>query len=208
MEWFLENRPSSRTARRLTTSRGRGAAAPVARRQEAARAHPLARARRERVPLAVRHPRAVARLQGPPVRDRARGRRARVGYEPAESTSGLFGGNSNWRGPVWFPMNYLLIEALQKYHHYYGDEPQGGVPDRLGQVDDAVGGRLRALVAAHEALPPRPRRPSPGRRRQERFRSDPNYKDLVTFYEYFNGDTGAGLGASHQTGWTASSPSR
>jgi len=126
-----------------------------------------------------------------------------VGYEPAESTSGLFGGNSNWRGPVWFPMNYLLIEALQKYHHYYGDSLKVECPTGSGkwmtlwEVASEISSRLTKLFL----------RGADGHRpvdaRQARFKDDPNYRDIVTFYEYFNGDTGAGLGASHQTGWTA-----
>ncbi len=126
-----------------------------------------------------------------------------VHYEPAESRSGLFGGNSNWRGPVWFPINYLLIEALQKFHHYYGDDftvesPTGsGQHQTLRALSDDLARRLAGLFVRDEA----------GRRAvfgdDPRAQADPNWRDNVLFYEYFDGDTGAGVGASHQTGWTA-----
>jgi hypothetical protein len=127
----------------------------------------------------------------------------RVDYEPAESTSGLFGGNSNWRGPIWFPINYLIIEALQKFHHYLGDSytvecPTGsGRMMTLAQVAQEISRRLSKIFLKDG----RGRRPVFGG--AERFQSDPNWSDLIPFHEYFHGDTGAGIGASHQTGWTA-----
>jgi hypothetical protein len=131
------------------------------------------------------------------------GMRHRVSYEPGESTSGLFGGNSNWRGPIWFPVNYLLIESLQKFYHYYGDDlvvecPTGsGNKMNLWQVASEISRRLASLYAIDE----NGRRPAHGN--NERLQHDPLFRDHVTFYEYFNGDDGSGLGASHQTGWTA-----
>ncbi|HEY6056801.1 MAG TPA: hypothetical protein VIV06_02165, partial [Candidatus Limnocylindrales bacterium] len=131
------------------------------------------------------------------------GSRHEVRYEPAESRSGLFGGNSNWRGPVWFPINYLLIEALQKFHHYYGDDflveaPTGsGTKLTLRQIADDLSMRLAGLFVRDESG----RRPVFGA--DERLHSDPAWRDNVLFYEYFNGDSGQGVGASHQTGWTA-----
>jgi len=126
----------------------------------------------------------------------------RVQYEPAEAVTPLFGGNSNWRGPVWFPLNYLLIESLQRLHHYYGDAFQVECPTGSGQqmtlweVAAEISRRLsRLFLCCGEG-----RRPVHGG--SESFRSDPYWRDLVLFYEYFNGDTGEGLGASHQTGWT------
>jgi hypothetical protein len=125
-----------------------------------------------------------------------------VDYEPAESRTGLFGGNSNWRGPVWFPINYLLIEALQKFHHYYGDDfevesPTGsGRLMSLDQCADDLAGRLSRLFLRG----PDGRRPADGDRPAN---GGSDAADHVLFYEYFDGDTGAGLGASHQTGWTA-----
>jgi len=126
----------------------------------------------------------------------------RVDYEPAESTTGLFGGNSNWRGPIWFPMNYLLIESLQRFHHYFGDEFKVEFPTRSGnmltlwQVAAELSRRLTSIFL----------RDGHGRRPLyadvEKFQADPHWRDLVQFHEYFHGDTGKGLGASHQTGWT------
>ncbi|HTZ00414.1 MAG TPA: hypothetical protein VMB75_11280 [Rhodocyclaceae bacterium] len=123
-------------------------------------------------------------------------------YEPAESTTGLFGGNSNWRGPVWFPLNYLLIEALQKHHYFLGDGfkvelPSGsGRAASLWEVTTDLSHRLISLFLRDA----NGRRPVHGAR--GKFQSDPHWRDLILFYEYFDGDSGAGLGASHQTGWT------
>jgi hypothetical protein len=131
------------------------------------------------------------------------GARYAVGYEPGESLTALFGGNSNWRGPVWFPINYLLIEALEKFHHYYGDEftvecPTGsGRRQTLGAIASELSRRLTRLFLRG----PDGRRPVFGER--PLLQTDPRWRDHVWFYEYFHGDTGAGLGASHQTGWTA-----
>lgn len=124
-------------------------------------------------------------------------------YEPGESTSSLFGGNSNWRGPIWFPMNYLFIEALQKFHFYYGDGfliecPTGsGQKLTLWQVAAEISRRLTHLFLKG----PDGTRPVFGP--NPIFQTDPAWKDYILFYEYFHGDTGMGLGASHQTGWTA-----
>ncbi len=126
-----------------------------------------------------------------------------VDYEPGESTTGLFGGNSNWRGPIWFPINYLLIEALERYHHFYGDGlrmecPTGsGVTMNLKEVAQELSARLARLFLPDA----RGRRPCHGD--DPRYAEDPHWRDLVLFHEYFHGDTGRGLGASHQTGWTA-----
>ena len=126
----------------------------------------------------------------------------RVGYEPAESSTGLFGGNSNWRGPVWFPVNFLLVESLQKFHHYLGDDfkvecPTGsGKMLTLWEVAAEISRRLsRPFMSGADG-----RRPVYGS--IEKFQNDPHWRDLIQFHEYFNGDTGSGVGASHQTGWT------
>jgi hypothetical protein len=126
----------------------------------------------------------------------------RVQYEPAESTTGMFGGNSNWRGPVWFPVNYLLIESLQKFHHYYGEDFKVECPTHsdtesdLWQVAAEISRRLvRTFLRGEDG-----RRPVYGG--TEMFQYDPHWKDLILFYEFFHGDNGAGIGASHQTGWT------
>ncbi|GIJ46408.1 glucosidase [Virgisporangium aliadipatigenens] len=126
-----------------------------------------------------------------------------VGYEPGESASGLFGGNSNWRGPIWFPVNYVLIEALRRYAEFYGDAllveyPAGsGNRTTLNAIADDLSRRLIRLFTVDGAG----RRPVFGD--SALFQNDPHWRDLVLFYEYFHGDSGAGLGASHQTGWTA-----
>ncbi|MGA8012661.1 MAG: hypothetical protein WB949_09565 [Candidatus Acidiferrales bacterium] len=125
-----------------------------------------------------------------------------VNYEPAESTTDLFGGNSNWRGPIWFPMNFLLIESMQRVHFYYGDDFKVEFPTGSGQKKtlwNAAGELSRRL--SHIFLRRDGRRPVYGD--AELMQKDPFWRDLILFYEYFNGETGAGLGASHQTGWTA-----
>jgi hypothetical protein len=126
----------------------------------------------------------------------------RVDYQPGESTTGLFGGNSNWRGPIWLPVNFLIIESLQKFHHYLGNDfkvefPTGsGTLLNLWQIAGELSRRLNDIFL----------RDTMGRRpvftNAEKFQTDPHWRDLILFYEYFNADTGAGVGASHQTGWT------
>jgi hypothetical protein len=134
---------------------------------------------------------------------RMMGNEYQVGYEPAESRTGAFGGNSNWRGPIWFPMNFLIIESLQRFHYYYGDELQVDFPTGSGrkltlwQIAAELSRSLSSIFL----------RDKNGRRAvcgsNERLQSDPYWRNLVLFFEYFHGETGAGLGASHQTGWTA-----
>ncbi len=125
-----------------------------------------------------------------------------VDYEPAESTTGLFGGNSNWRGPIWFPLNYLIIESLHTFYHFYGDGVKVEFPTSSGklltleEIADELARRLARIFLRDE----QGRRPVHGG--VEKFQCDPHWRDLVLFYEYFHGDNGAGIGASHQTGWT------
>jgi hypothetical protein len=125
-----------------------------------------------------------------------------VGYWPAESMSGLFGGNSNWRGPIWMPVNYLIIESLQKFHHYYGDDFKVECPTGSGkfmtisEVADELSRRLSCLFLKGEDGQ------RPVLKYHPKLASDPHFKDYVLFHEYFHGDTGRGVGASHQTGWT------
>jgi hypothetical protein len=127
---------------------------------------------------------------------------SRVDYEPAESTTGVFGGNSNWRGPIWFPVNYLLIESLQKYHHYYGEDFTIEFPTRSNQQKDLwdVASEISRRLSHIFLAGPDGRKPFAGG--EDLFNKDPHWRNLILFYEYFHGDNGAGLGASHQTGWT------
>jgi hypothetical protein len=132
----------------------------------------------------------------------ASGREYRVGYLPAESDTGMFGGNSNWRGPIWMPVNMLILRALLNYYSYYGDKftiecPTGsGRLMNLYQVAEEISQRLTSIFLkdAHG------RRPVYGG--CQKFQEDPHWRDLILFYEYFHGDNGSGIGASHQTGWT------
>jgi hypothetical protein len=133
---------------------------------------------------------------------RADGQEYRVDYIPGEGNTYLFGGNSNWRGPVWFPINYLILEALKRYHFFYGDDfkvecPTGsGILKNLREVAHELARRLIRIFLPDGAG----RRPCHGD--DHLYASDPYWKDLILFYEYFHGDTGRGCGASHQTGWT------
>jgi hypothetical protein len=147
--------------------------------------------------------RALSRFhQDKPYVFRLNGIELSVGYRPAESDSGLFGGNSNWRGPIWFPVNYLIIESLQKFHHYYGDDFKVECPTGSGrfltinEVADELARRLtRIFLKDENGL-----RPLYGH--YPGIQSDEHFRDYLMFYEYFHGDNGRGVGASHQTGWT------
>jgi hypothetical protein len=130
------------------------------------------------------------------------GQEYRVNYIPAESDTGMFGGNSNWRGPVWMPMNALLIRALMSFYLYHGDDFKIECPTGSGQwmtlfeVAKEIADRLTRIFLKDESG----RRPVYGG--TEKFQTDPHWKDYILFYEYFHGDNGAGIGAAHQTGWT------
>jgi hypothetical protein len=127
----------------------------------------------------------------------------RVDYIPAEGNTGLFGGNSNWRGPIWFPANFLVLEALERYHHFYGDELTVECPVGSGRMLNLqeVALELELRLARLFLAGPDGRRPCHGA--ETRYATDPHWKNLVLFHEYFDGDNGRGVGASHQTGWTA-----
>ena len=125
-------------------------------------------------------------------------------YQPSESPSGMFGGNSNWRGPIWFPINVLIYRALMSYHYYYGDDFKVECPTGSGQwmnlyeVSQEIARRLIKIFLPDEENAGM--RPVFGGK--DKFQSDPYWRDHLLFYEYFHGDNGAGIGASHQTGWT------
>jgi hypothetical protein len=147
--------------------------------------------------------RALAKIhEQQPFRLAAGGTIREVAYWPGESRSGLFGGNSNWRGPIWMPINYLIIEALQRFHYYYGDNFKVECPTGSGkyltlyEVAEELGRRLSRLFL----------KGADGRRPVLKYHpklaGDPHFRDYILFHEYFHGDSGRGVGASHQTGWT------
>ncbi len=125
-----------------------------------------------------------------------------VRYQPGESDSGLFGGNSNWRGPIWFPVNFLIIESLQKFHHYYGDDFKVECPTGSGRflTLNEIANELAMRLATLFLRDADGRRPVFGS--APLLQNDPQFRDYILFYEYFHGDNGRGVGASHQTGWT------
>jgi hypothetical protein len=204
MEWFLANRPQLASLVSRWQEPGVGERRLLA----LARGHRMKRVLKRMLDpeefLGDHGVRALSRYHAEhPFVLNVNGAEYTVRYEPAESSSGLFGGNSNWRGPVWFPINVLLIEALQKFHHYYGDDflvecPTGsGTKVTLWQVADDLSRRLTHIFLRG----PDGRRPVFGG--NQTLQTDPHWRDFVLFHEYFHGDNGAGIGASHQTGWTA-----
>jgi hypothetical protein len=133
---------------------------------------------------------------------RVDGQVLRVKYVPGESDSGMFGGNSNWRGPIWMPANFLIIESLQRFHHYYGDDFKVEYPTHSGNMLtlNEISMQLSRRVANIFLRDDQGRRAVFGK--NEKMQSDPHFKDYILFFEYFHGDNGRGVGASHQTGWT------
>ena len=204
LEWFIENRPdlTSNMACMHTPGHGERRLFSVASREQLQRI--LETMLDETEFLSPFGLRALSRfhLENPYV-FRTDGTVHSVGYEPAESSTGVFGGNSNWRGPIWMPTNYLLIHALRRLHEYYGESMRVECPTRSGvlmnlsQVADEIATRLTRIFRRD----PEDRRAVFGD--NEKWQSDPHWRDHIPFYEYFNGDNGAGVGASHQTGWTA-----
>jgi hypothetical protein len=147
--------------------------------------------------------RALSKIhESQPYRIEVGGLMHEVSYWPAESRSGLFGGNSNWRGPVWMPMNFLIIESLQRFHHYYGDDFKVECPTgsgkflTLNEIANELSHRLEKLFLKGEDGQ------RPVLKYHPKLATDPHFKDYILFHEYFHGDTGRGVGASHQTGWT------
>ncbi len=203
LEWFLEHRPhlASLVSRWQEPGSGERRLLAICRGHRMKRV--LKRMLDETEFLSPYGVRALSRVHAEhPYVLEAGGARYSVDYQPAESNSGLFGGNSNWRGPIWMPVNYLLIESLQQFHHYYGDDFKVECPTGSGQyltlseIADELSRRLIRIFA----------RDTEGRRAvfggQEYFQRDEHWRDYVPFHEYFHGDNGAGVGASHQTGWT------
>jgi len=203
LRWFLENRPDLANLISRWQERGRG------------ERHLLSLLRGHRMKMLLKRMldeteflsaygiRALSRYHlEHPYRLDANGTEFTVKYTPEESDTGLFGGNSNWRGPIWFPVNYLLIESLQRFHHYYGDDfkvehPTGsGRMLTLREIADELSRRMINLF----------KRDAKGRRpvfgENEKLQKDPQFRDYILFYEYFHGDNGRGVGAAHQTGWT------
>jgi len=203
LEWFLEHRPDLAKLVSRWQEPGMGERRLLA----LVRGHRMKRVLSRMLDanefLSAYGVRALSRVYGEdPYILSVDGTQYSVQYLPAESDSGLFGGNSNWRGPIWFPVNYLIIEALQQFHHYYSDDFKVECPTGSGQfitlrqVANELSNRLINTF----------RRVENGRRAvfggQEIFQNDPYWRDYIPFYEYFHGDNAAGLGASHQTGWT------
>ncbi len=203
MQWFIDNKPELREHIRTTEVPGGGTR------------YLLSIVNCERLPKVLRYMldeseflsdygiRAISRVhREKPFMLEANGMSHRVDYEPAESSTGLFGGNSNWRGPIWFPVNYLLIESLQKFHHFVGNDVRVEYPTGSGQMKTLweVSAGLSRRLARIFLRDRDGRRPVFGE--AEKFQTDAHWRDYVPFHEYFHGDTGRGVGASHQTGWT------
>jgi hypothetical protein len=204
LDWFIENRPDLTSNVACMRSPGLGERRLLAIVDGEQLRRVLAVMLDEREFLSPYGIRAISQVhRESPYVLRVNGTEYRVAYEPGESTSGLFGGNSNWRGPIWFPINFLIVEALQKFHHYFGDDYRVECPTGSGrmltlwEVAQELSRRL-SRIFLNDA---NGRRPVFGR--VELFQADALWHDLIPFHEYFHGDTGAGVGASHQTGWTA-----
>jgi hypothetical protein len=203
LTWFLEHRPDLASLVSRWQEAGRGERRLLSLLRGHRMKMLLKRMLDETEFLSEHGVRALSKQHGQhPYQFSCQGTTLSVNYEPGESQSGMFGGNSNWRGPVWFPVNYLIIESLQKFHHYYGDDFKVECPTGSGnlltikEVADELSRRVIRLFL----------RDANGRRAvfdgSEKLQTDPHFRDYLQFFEYFHGDTGAGLGAAHQTGWT------
>jgi len=202
MQWFIDNRPEFSEHIELQEKPGRGTRrllSIVNRRQLPRVLRYLLDENEFFSPYGIR---AISRFHHDhPYVFNVNGHEHRVDYEPAESSTRLFGGNSNWRGPIWYPVNFLLVESLQKFHHYFGDGLRVECPTGSGRhktLWDVAADISRRLIGVF--LRADGRRPVYGR--MEKFQRDPHWRDYIQFHEYFHGDNGAGVGASHQTGWT------
>jgi hypothetical protein len=206
MEWFVRNRPD--LTQSICCMQPRGRDGDTHRMLAIPSRERLTRVLRymldEREFLSPHGLRSVSQAhRDHPYVFRLDGTEASVAYVPGESDTRLFGGNSNWRGPVWFPLNFLLIEALERYHHFYGDDLRVEYPAGSGQLRSlgVIAQDLAARLATTFLPDAQGYRPCHGD--DSRYATDPHWRELVLFHEYFHGDTGRGLGASHQTGWTS-----
>lgn len=202
LKWFLNSRPDLAALISRWYERGRG------------ERHLLSLLRGHRMKCLLRRMldeaeflsdygiRALSKVHETPYEFSVDGSSFSIKYTPGESDNRMFGGNSNWRGPIWFPVNYLLIESLQRFHHYYGEDFKIEFPTKSGkmmtlkQIANALSERLIALFCMNE----KQLRPFAGS--HPKLNADPHFRDYILFYEYFHGDSGRGVGASHQTGWT------
>jgi len=202
LQWYLDNRPevSEKNACMAKTDGKRLLAIPSCERLQRVLRYVFD----EREFLSPYGIRSLSRVHlEQPYTLRVDGHVAEVRYTPGESETGMFGGNSNWRGPIWFPLNYLLIEALKRYHYFYGDDLKVECPTGSGNWVDlrTAAGEIERRLTRLFTIGDDGRRPCHGQERA--YADDPHFRDLVLFYEYFHGDTGRGVGAAHQTGWTA-----
>ena len=202
MQWFIDNRPEFREHVEVMEVPGKGTRRLLSIVTRAQLPRVLRYMLDEAEFLSPHGVRALSRIHlGRPYVLHVNGKEYRVDYEPAESTSDLFGGNSNWRGPVWFPVNHLLIESLQRFHHFFGDGLKVPCPTSSGRLMslweislDLAGRLARIFLRDRDG-----RRPVFGG--VETFQTDPHWRDCIALHEYFDGDSGAGIGASHQS-WT------
>jgi len=203
LEWFIDNRPDLTETFACMRSTGMGERRLLSNANEGQLRRILSYMLDEREFLSPYGIRALSQFHREhPYVLQVNGTEHRVGYEPGESLTGIFGGNSNWRGPIWFPVNFLLVESLQKFHHYLGNDFKVEFPTRSGnmktlwEVSVELSRRMTNIFLRDE----KGHRPVFGN--LEKFQTDPHWRDLVLFHEYFHGDSGCGMGASHQTGWT------
>ncbi len=203
VHWFIDNRPHLSNSMASVDVRGIGERRLFALLTRERLVRVLRRLLDENEFLSEYGVRSISKYhEGHPYTLSLDGQVHEVRYQPAESDSRLFGGNSNWRGPIWFPVNYLIIESLQKFHHYYGRDLKVECPTGSGHMMtlDEVAVELSKRLIRLFQHDHQGRRPIYGDTRM--FQHDPHWRDLLQFHEYFHGDNGAGLGASHQTGWT------
>jgi hypothetical protein len=201
MDWFLENRRDLKSGVAFGTEQHGQVLLALPSRERLVRVLKYMLDENELLsPFGIR---SLSKVHATPYTLSLGGHEFSVDYEPGESHTWLFGGNSNWRGPVWMPVNYLLVEALQRYHHFYGDELRVECPTGSGKwmTLDEVARELARRLASLFQPDAKGARPCHGD--DARYANDPHWRDLVLFHEYFHADTGRGVGATHQTGWTA-----